>query len=67
MEKKINLVIDKTTRDEELEKKIPTLEPLIRIKGNILFEGREFPEIAIIDTGAHTFSENKGWLERINN
>ena len=31
---KINLRIDKTTRDEELEKKIPDLEPIIRVKAS---------------------------------
>ena len=50
---RINLWIDKTTRDEELEKKIPGFEPIIRIKGSILFRGREIPDIAIVDTGAH--------------
>ena len=50
---RINLWIDKTTRDEELEKKIPDLDPMIRIKASILFRGREIPDIAIVDTGAH--------------
>ena len=50
---RINLWIDRTTRDLELGKKIPIFKPLIRVKGYILFDGREEPEIAIVDTGAH--------------
>ena len=50
---RINLWIDKTTRETELEKKIPNLKPIIRIKGSILFSGTETPRIAIVDTGAH--------------
>lgn len=50
---RINLWVDRTTRDLELEKKIPNLKPVIRIKGSIIFSGTETPRIAIIDTGAH--------------
>ncbi|ODS41560.1 MAG: hypothetical protein A7315_01440 [Candidatus Altiarchaeales archaeon WOR_SM1_79] len=50
----INLLIDRSRRDEELEKKIPLLKPVIRIKCGFLFEGTEIPRIAIVDTGAHT-------------
>jgi hypothetical protein len=50
---RINLWVDRTTRDFELEKKIPNLKPLIRIKGSIIFSSTETPRIAIIDTGAH--------------
>jgi len=50
---RINLLIDRTTKDEELEKKIPNLKPIIRIRGGIFLKGAETAEIAIIDTGAH--------------
>ena len=50
---RINLWIDRTTRDLELEKKIPNFKPLIRVKGYVLFDGKEEPEVAIVDTGAH--------------
>ena len=50
---KINLEIDRTTRDRELEKKIPGFKPLIRIFSMVGFNELEFPENAIIDTGAH--------------
>jgi hypothetical protein len=50
---KINLRIDRI-RDRELENKIPGLKPSVRIKCNLLLEGAEMPETAIVDTGAHT-------------
>ncbi|PXF61449.1 MAG: hypothetical protein C4B59_04225 [Candidatus Methanogaster sp.] len=49
----ISLWIDRETRDLELEKKIPDLKPMIRLKSAILFTGKDVPDIAIIDTGAH--------------
>ncbi len=49
----ISIWIDKTTRDKELEKKVPDLKPIIRIRGDIMFKGQEESDIAIIDTGAH--------------
>ena len=49
----ISLWIDRETRDLELEKKIPDLKPIMRLKGAILFTGKDVPDIAIIDTGAH--------------
>ena len=50
---KISLWIDRETRDLELEKKIPDLKPIMRLKGAMLFTGKDVPDIAIIDTGAH--------------
>ena len=50
---KISLWIDRETRDLELEKKIPDLKPIMRLKGAVLFTGKDVPDIAIIDTGAH--------------
>ena len=49
----ISLWIDRETRDLELEKKIPDLKPIMRLKSAILFTGKDVPDIAIIDTGAH--------------
>ena len=50
---KIELEINRETRDMELEKKIPDLKPLIRIFSKIKFPELETPEDALIDTGAH--------------
>ena len=50
---KISLWIGRETRDLELEKKIPDLKPIMRLKGAVLFTGKDVPDIAIIDTGAH--------------
>ena len=50
---KIDLEINRETRDIELEKKIPDLLPLIRIFSKIKFPELEIPEDALIDTGAH--------------
>ncbi|MEA1868634.1 MAG: hypothetical protein U9N09_00495 [Euryarchaeota archaeon] len=36
-----------------MEKKIPDLKPIMRLKGAVLFIGKDVPDIAIIDTGAH--------------
>ena len=36
-----------------MEKKIPDLKPIMRLKGAVLFTGKDVPDIAIIDTGAH--------------
>jgi len=49
----ISLWIDRETRDLELERKIPDLKPIMRLKSAILFTGKDVPDIAIIDTGAH--------------
>jgi len=51
---RIDLEINKETRDVELESKIPNLQPLIRIFSKIKFPELEIPEDALIDTGAHT-------------
>ena len=48
-----HLWIDRETRDIELEKKIPNLKPMMRLKGAVRFTGKDVPDIAIIDTGAH--------------
>ncbi|MBI2105554.1 hypothetical protein HYT56_01820 [Candidatus Woesearchaeota archaeon] len=50
---KIDLEINKETRDIDLEKKIHNLRPLIRIFSKIKFPELEIPEDALIDTGAH--------------
>ena len=50
---RIILEINRETRDRELEKKIPNLQPLVRIFSKIKFPELETPEDALIDTGAH--------------
>lgn len=50
---RIILEINRETKDQELEEKIPSLRPLIRIFSKIKFPELEVPEDAIIDTGAH--------------
>lgn len=50
---KINLEINRETRDRELELKIHGLKPIIRIFCKIKFEELDMPEDALVDTGAH--------------
>lgn len=50
---KINLWVNRTIRDLEMEEKIPGLKPLIRIECEVLFSGKDVSETAIVDTGAH--------------
>jgi len=49
----INIEINRTIRDIELENKIPNLKPLVRLFSKIKFNGSEIPEDGLIDTGAH--------------
>ena len=49
----ISLWVNRETRDLELERKIPDLKPIMRLKSAILFTGKDVPDIAIVDTGAH--------------
>lgn len=48
---KINLVVNRETRDKELEKKIPNLQPLIRLFCRVEFNGLGEYNLGIIDTG----------------